>query len=51
LVSPAGSRAFAAAAPAQCVQTHCFEPMYHEIFNDPERELVFAKMADWLATR
>jgi alpha-beta hydrolase superfamily lysophospholipase len=51
LVSPAGSRAFAAAAPAQCVQTHCFEPMYHEIFNDPEREQVFAKMAEWLIVR
>jgi alpha-beta hydrolase superfamily lysophospholipase len=51
LVSPAGSRAFAQAAPASKVQSHCFEPMYHEIFNDPERELVFAKLRDWLVTR
>ena len=51
LVSPAGSRAFAQAAPASCVQSHCFEPMYHEIFNDPEREQVFAKLSDWLAMR
>jgi alpha-beta hydrolase superfamily lysophospholipase len=51
LVSPAGSRAFAQAAPKATVQAHCFEPMYHEIFNDPEREQVFAKMTAWLAAR
>jgi alpha-beta hydrolase superfamily lysophospholipase len=49
LVSPSGSRAFAAAAPAQTVQSQCFEPMYHEIFNDPEREQVFLRMHAWLA--
>ncbi len=48
LVSPAGSRAFAAAAPARYVQTQCFEPMYHEIFNDTERESVFSVMQTWL---
>ena len=48
LVSPAGSRAFVAAAPKQFVQSQCFEPMYHEIFNDPERESVFQAMDDWL---
>jgi alpha-beta hydrolase superfamily lysophospholipase len=51
LVSPAGSRAFAQAAPHGVVQTNCFEPMYHEIFNDPERELVFAKLRNWLSAR
>jgi alpha-beta hydrolase superfamily lysophospholipase len=48
LVSPAGSRAFAAAAPASSVQSRCFEPMYHEIFNDPDRAQVFEHMATWL---
>ncbi len=48
LVSPAGSRAFAAAAPKACVQSHCFEPMYHEIFNDPQRSEVFAMLQAWL---
>jgi alpha-beta hydrolase superfamily lysophospholipase len=48
LVSPAGSRAFAAAAPASSVQSHCFEPMYHEIFNDPDRAQVFEQMQTWL---
>jgi alpha-beta hydrolase superfamily lysophospholipase len=51
LVSPAGSRAFAAAAPAQYVQSRCFEPMYHEILNDPEREQVFEHMQAWLKQR
>jgi alpha-beta hydrolase superfamily lysophospholipase len=48
LVNPAGSRAFAAAAPASSVQSRCFEPMYHEIFNDPDRAQVFECMASWL---
>jgi alpha-beta hydrolase superfamily lysophospholipase len=48
LVSPAGSRAFTAAAPQACVQSLCFEAMYHEIFNDPEREQVFDAMRTWL---
>jgi alpha-beta hydrolase superfamily lysophospholipase len=48
LVSPAGSRAFAAAAPASNVQSRCFEPMYHEIFNDPDRAQVFEQLQAWL---
>jgi alpha-beta hydrolase superfamily lysophospholipase len=48
LVSSAGSRAFAAAAPAKWVQTRCFDEMYHEIFNDPERAKVFDAMKAWL---
>jgi alpha-beta hydrolase superfamily lysophospholipase len=50
LVSPNGSRAFAAAAPKRCVQSECFEAMYHEIFNDTERERVFARLQNWLGT-
>lgn len=49
LVSPAGSRAFAASAPNQWVQSRCFEPMYHEIFNDPDKAQVFDSMRTWLA--
>jgi alpha-beta hydrolase superfamily lysophospholipase len=48
LVSPAGSRAFAVAAPTSSVQSHCFEAMYHEIFNDPDRAQVFEHMQAWL---
>ena len=51
LVSPAGSRAFAAAAPKQVVTSHCFEAMYHEIFNEVERESVFSQLKTWLDAR
>lgn len=48
LVNPAGSRAFAAAAPAAVVRSHCFEHMYHEIFNEPDQSLVFEELRRWL---
>jgi alpha-beta hydrolase superfamily lysophospholipase len=48
LVNPAGSRAFAAAAPRKVVTSQCFEGLYHEIFNEVERETVFAKLQGWL---
>ena len=51
LVNPAGSRAFAAAAPRGRVQAHCFEPLYHELFNEsPElAEPVRERLQHWLA--
>jgi alpha-beta hydrolase superfamily lysophospholipase len=49
LVNPAGSRAFATAAPPHRVQSRCFESMYHEIFNDPDSKQVFDSMRAWLA--
>lgn len=51
LVDPAASDAFARQAPAGCVQAHRFEPMYHEVFNDPEREQVLALLRRWLDAR
>jgi alpha-beta hydrolase superfamily lysophospholipase len=48
LVNPAGSRAFAAAAPAQFVSAHCFEKLYHEIFNELDAKPVFAELRQWL---
>lgn len=53
LVNPAGSRAFASAAPAQVVSAQCFDGLYHEIFNEsePQREQVFAALRRWLDTR
>ena len=53
LVNPAGSRAFAAAAPRGRVQAHCFEPLYHELFNEsPElAEPVFDLLRQWLVRR
>lgn len=51
LVDPAGSRAFAAAAPPEVVAAQCFEPLYHEIFNEAQPEPVFAALQAWLQSR
>lgn len=51
LVNPAGSRAFAAAAPQQVVTARCFETLYHEIFNERQPEPVFAALKSWLDAR
>lgn len=48
-VAPAGSAAFAAAAPAALLQARVFAPLFHEIFNEPEQDEVFAVLRDWLA--
>ena len=50
LVNPAGSRAFAAAAPPAVVTTRCFDNLFHEIFNETEAdaEPVFATLKQWL---
>lgn len=50
-VAPAGSRAFAAAAPKAVVNVHEFPAMFHEIFNEPEQAEVFAVLGAWLAHR
>ena len=47
LVNPAGSRAFAATAPA-CVKSQAFEHMFHEIFNAPDQAQVFNVLKTWL---
>lgn len=48
LVDPEGSRAFAEAAPPQVVTARCFDESYHEIFNEPANEAVFATLQRWL---
>ena len=48
-VAPAGSCAFADAAPATTVTAHGWPGLYHEIFNEPEREQVIARLSDWIA--
>lgn len=47
LVSPEGSRAFAASAP-NCVTTHAFEHMFHELFNETDQAQVFKVLKTWL---
>ena len=51
LVDPAACDLFAARAPVDLVSAQRFEPMYHEVFNDPEREQVFALLRRWLDAR
>lgn len=50
-VAPEGSREFADAAPAAVLRSHCFEELFHEIFNEPERGQVFARLQAWLEDR
>ena len=51
LVDPGGSRAFAAAAPAQVVTARCFEDLFHEIFNEVDAQPVFDLLRRWLDER
>lgn len=48
-VAPAGSAAFAAAAPRSVVAHTCYPQMAHEIFNEPEREQPLGELTRWLA--
>src|SRR5690606_24665023 len=50
-VAPAGSAAFAAAAPPAVVTTQAFPALFHEIFNEPERAEVLAALTRWLGQR
>ncbi len=48
-VAPSGSAAFtAAAASTAAMQGRCFDGMYHEIFNEPQRGEVVAHLTGWL---
>lgn len=49
-VAPAGSARFAQAAPRHLVSTREFKALYHEIFNEPEREQVLEALHAWLGT-
>lgn len=47
-VDPAGSRAFADAAPKAWVQAQAFPGLSHEIFNEREQAQVLQVVTDWL---
>jgi alpha-beta hydrolase superfamily lysophospholipase len=51
LVNAQATADFARAAPHAMVQAQCFEAMFHEIFNDPDRAQVFAALKAWLLAR
>ena len=48
-VAPAGSAGFAAAAPPGMVTAVPWPGLFHEIFNEPEAELVITTLRRWLA--
>jgi alpha-beta hydrolase superfamily lysophospholipase len=48
-VAPAGSAAFASAAPKRVVKTREWTGLFHEIFNEPEQDAVIDEMLAWLA--
>jgi len=47
-VPPAGSAAFAAAAPRDLVEARAFPDLFHEIYNEPEQAEVLSVLAAWL---
>ncbi|HZY17180.1 MAG TPA: alpha/beta hydrolase [Ramlibacter sp.] len=51
LVDPVGSRAFSSTAPPRRVTCHCFDELYHEIFNEADSRPVFDALQRWLAER
>ena len=48
LVHPRGSRTFVAAAPPAVVQGHCFDGLFHELFNEHDAAPVFEALEHWL---
>lgn len=48
LTSPGGSRAFVDAARSQDKTLKLYPGLYHEIFNEPEKDAVIGEMCDWL---
>ena len=51
LVNPQGSADFAASAPRDIVTTRCFDGLYHELFNEPERDAPVSAVREWLGLR
>jgi alpha-beta hydrolase superfamily lysophospholipase len=47
-VNPMGSRAFAHAAPKAVVTSQEYPALFHEIFNEPERQRVVGQLTGWL---
>lgn len=51
LVDPDATREWVARAPERLVEYVGWEGLYHELFNEPERERVFERMEGWLDAR
>lgn len=51
LVDPAGSPAFFKSLKRGVGTLHCYEHLYHEIFNELDAQSVFADVGNWLETQ
>lgn len=51
LTSPAGSREFVDAARSRDKRLQVYPGLYHEIFNEPEKDAVIADLCSWLEAR
>jgi alpha-beta hydrolase superfamily lysophospholipase len=51
IVDPEASGRFAVRAPKGKLDLVLWDGLYHEMFNEPEREMVFARMEAWLEER
>jgi alpha-beta hydrolase superfamily lysophospholipase len=51
VVDSEATRRFAARAPAHLTEFLRWDGLYHEMFNEPEKERVFRKMEEWLEGR
>jgi alpha-beta hydrolase superfamily lysophospholipase len=51
LTDPAKTRSWAAAAPSELVEYVEWDGLYHEMFNEPEKEMVFEHVEQWLQER
>jgi len=51
LIDPEGAREFYRLAKSSDKELKMYEGLYHEVFNEPEREMVIADMLAWLDAR
>ncbi len=51
VADPAATRSWVAAAPSDLIDYVEWEGLYHEMFNEPEKEMVFARVEAWLDER
>jgi len=51
LTDPAATRSWVADAPSDLVDYVEWEGLYHEMFNEPEKEMVFERVEAWLEER
>lgn len=51
MTSPEGSQTFYDSLGSKDKTINFYEGLYHEIFNEPEKDQIFAEMTDWLNAR